>query len=149
RAESAYSPVVLTGKRPYSWEASLQVQQDIGRGLALNFGYFRTWYGNQTVTRNRAVTPADFDPYCVTASANELLPGGGGKQICGLFDVKPAKVSASDTLIDLASNYGDASQVYNGVDVNLTARLGAGRYVQAGVSTGGPTRGTIYSNDEP
>ena len=123
---TTYSPDLLTGNRPYSWQASLQVQQDIGRGLALNFGYFRTWYGNQTVTRNRAVTAADFDPYCVTASTNALLPGGGGNQICGLFDVKPAKVRRSDTLIDLASKYGDPSQVYNGVDVNLTARLGGG-----------------------
>ena len=70
------------GNRPYSWQASLQVQQDIGRGLAAQLGYFRTWYGNQSVTKNRAVTAADFDPYCVTASTNALLPGGGGNQIC-------------------------------------------------------------------
>jgi len=60
------------------------------------------------VTRNRAVTAADFDPYCVTASSNALLPGGGGNQICGLFDVKPAMFGKADTLIDLAAKYGEA-----------------------------------------
>lgn len=146
---TTYSPDLLTGNRPYSWQASLQVQQDLGRRLALNVGYFRTWYGNQTVTRNRAVTAADFDPYCVTAPTNALLPGGGGNQICGFFDVTPARVGQSDTLIDLASKYGDPSQVYNGVDANLTARLGGGRYVQAGLSTGSTTWDTCYANDRP
>ena len=148
-SSTTYDPDLLTGNRPHSWQASLQVQQDIGRGFALNVGYFRTWYGNQIVTRNRAVTAADFDPYCVTASTNALLPGGGGDQICGLFDVKPAMFGRSDTLIDLASKYGDASQAFNGVDVNLTARLGGGRYVQAGMATGSTTRDTCYANDRP
>jgi len=146
---TTYSPDLLTGNRPYSWQSSFQLQQDLSQGLALNVGYFRTWYGNQTVTRNRAVTAADFDRYCITAPTNTLLPGGGGYQVCGLFDVKPAMVGRSDTLIDLASKYGDASQVFNGVDVNLTARLRGGRYVQAGVSTGSTTWDTCYANDRP
>jgi hypothetical protein len=66
-----------------------------------------------------------------------------------MFDVKPAMFGKSDTLIDLASKYGDPSQVYNGFDLNLTARLGGGRYAQAGMSTGSTTRDTCYTNDRP
>ena len=69
---TTYSPDVLTGNRPYSWQGSLQFQQDLGRGLGLNVGYFRTWYGNQRVTNNLAVTPQDFSPYCITAPVESV-----------------------------------------------------------------------------
>jgi hypothetical protein len=146
---TTYAPDLLTGHRPYSWQGSLQLGQELGGGLALNVGYFRTWYGNLRVTDNLALTPQDFSPYCITAATNTLLPDGGGNTICGFYDVVPAKFGQSNTLIDLASKYGDQSQVFNGVDVSLTARLGAGRYVQAGLSTGGTVTDTCYANDQP
>ena len=43
------------------------------------------------MTDNQLVTPADYDPYCVTAPVDTRLPGGGGYQVCGLYDIKPAK----------------------------------------------------------
>ena len=39
--------------------------------------------------------------------------------------------------------------MFNGVDVSLTARLGGGRYVQAGLSTGSTVTDTCYANDQP
>ena len=36
--------------------------------------------------------PADYDPYCITGPVDARLPGGGGQEICGLFDLNPAKV---------------------------------------------------------
>jgi hypothetical protein len=41
----------------------------------VNVGYFRTCYGNFTVTDNQAITPSDFNPYCITASTHADLPG--------------------------------------------------------------------------
>ena len=41
--------------------------------MALNVGYFRTWYGNFQATDNLAVTPADFDPFCVTMPVDARL----------------------------------------------------------------------------
>ena len=101
------------------------------------------------MTNNLAVTAQDFSPYCITAPANTLLPGGGGNSICGFYDVSPAKFGQSNKLVDLASKYGDPSEVFNGVDVSVTARLGGGRYVQAGLSTGSTTTDTCYANDQP
>ena len=146
---TTYSPDVLTGNRPYTWQGSLQVQQQLGRGLGLNVGWFRTSYGNQRVTNNLAVTPADFSSYCIAAPTNALLPGGGGNPICGFYDVSKAKFGQTNNLIDLASKYGNPSEVFNGVDVSLTARLGAGRFVQAGLSTGGTVTDVCYANNQP
>jgi hypothetical protein len=148
-ATTTYSPDLLTGNRPYNWQGSVQVQQDLGGGLGLNVGYFRTWYGNQRVTNNQAVSPSDFSSYCITSPVNSLLPDGGGKQVCGFYDVSRAKFGQSNPLVDLASKYGNPAEVFNGLDVSMTARLGAGRYVQAGLSTGSTMTDTCYVNDQP
>ena len=71
--------------------ATSALQHELRPGLAVNIGYFRTWYGNFNVTTNTALTPADFTAYCVTAPVDSRMPGGGGNQVCGNFDVNPAK----------------------------------------------------------
>jgi hypothetical protein len=50
------------GVRDYSWQGQLSVQQELRPGVAVNLAYFRTWYGNFTVTDNLATTPADYSP---------------------------------------------------------------------------------------
>lgn len=146
---TTFSPDLLTGNRPYSWQGSLQLQHDLGRGVALSAGYFRTWYGNFYVTDNLALSPQDFDPYCITAPTHTLLPGGGGQAICGLYDVRPAKFGQTNLLVEPASKYGDQSDVFNGVDVSVTARFAGAGYVQAGLSTGATTTDRCYANDQP
>ncbi|MBI2186543.1 MAG: TonB-dependent receptor, partial [Acidobacteria bacterium] len=49
---------VLTGfgNRQYNWQASAVLQHELRPGLGLNVGYYRTWYGNFSVTQNLAVT---------------------------------------------------------------------------------------------
>ena len=92
----------------------------------MNVGYFRTWYGGDGggsgipgaetalyVTDNLRVTPADYDPYCITAPVDRRLPGGGGNQLCGLYDVKPALFGQVDNMV----------QVRRGVRQEEDARL--------------------------
>jgi hypothetical protein len=146
---TTYSEDVLTGSRPYSWQASLQLQHELRPGVAFNVGYFRTWYGNFRVFDNLAVGPQDFNSFCVTAPVSSALPGGGGNQICGLYDVTPAKFGATNTLVTLASKYGDQTEVFNGIDVTMSARLGKGVYVQGGVSTGGTVTDNCFLNGTP
>jgi hypothetical protein len=64
------------------------------------------------------------------------LPGGGGNQICGLYDINPAKFGQVNNLVTSADNYGKIRDVYNGVDVTVNARLPRGVTVQGGLSTG-------------
>jgi hypothetical protein len=102
----------------------------------LTAGYYRTWYTNISVTDNLSVTPADFNQYCVTAPIDSRLPGGGGYQLCGLYDVTATKFGQVNNLIEQSSVVGGRRQVFNGVDVLLSARLGGGKLLNAGFSTG-------------
>jgi hypothetical protein len=112
------------GKRGYSWTASASVDHELTRGIAVSAGYFRTWFGNFTVLDNKLVTPADYDPYCITAPTDSRLPAGvSSQQICGFYDIKPALFGQVDQMNSLASKFGKYSEVYNGVDVNFAARL--------------------------
>jgi Carboxypeptidase regulatory-like domain len=124
------------GNRSYNWQGSVSVQHELRPGLSVNVGYFRTWYGNFMVTDNVALTPADFTPYCVAAPSHVDLPGGGGAQICGLYDIEPGKFGLADNLVTLSSNYGKQSDVYNGVDVTMNLRFGQGGLLNGGISTG-------------
>lgn len=124
------------GQRSYNWQGSVSVQHELRPGLALNIGYFRTWYGNFMVTDSLALTPGDFSPYCITEPSNANLPGGGGAQVCGLYDIQPAKFGVTDDLVTLASNYGKQTDVYHGVDVTMNLRFGAGGLLSGGVGTG-------------
>jgi hypothetical protein len=137
RAGTAYDPDLVTGfgVAPYSWQSMLALQHELVTGLGLNVAYFRTWYGNFQVTDNLLVGPGDYDEYCVTGPSHPNLPGGGNERICGILDLKPAKFGQVENFVTHASKYGDQSQVHNGVDVTLNARLGAA-YVTGGFSVG-------------
>lgn len=122
--------------RFYNWQTSVGVQHQFLDGWGVDASYNRTWYGNFTVTDNRLVTPADYDPYCVTAPSDPRLPKGGGYPICNLFDLKPAKAGQVDNLITQQSNFGERSQVYNGVRISTNARFRKGIQVGGGVNVG-------------
>jgi hypothetical protein len=123
-------------RQSYNWQGSASIQHELRPGLGLNVGYFRTWYGNFQATDNLAVTPADYTEYCVTAPTDSRLGSVSGQQICGLYDINPAKFGLVDNLITQASHYGERSQVYNGVDVNISARFLQGGQVAGGLSVG-------------
>ena len=74
---------VLRGwyNRPYNWQFNVALQQELAPGVSLEFIYFRTWFGNQTVTDDLNLGPEDFDQYSYTVPTNDLLPGGGGSDI--------------------------------------------------------------------
>jgi len=147
-----YDPDVLLGwgKRGYNWEVSSSLQHEIRPGLAASVEYNHRWYGNQLVTNNRARTPADWSPYCVTAPVDPRLPNGGGYQVCdGLYDLNPDKFGLNDNLVTFAKNFGGYSEVYNGVDVTLRARLPRGLTVNAGTSTGSTDINHCIAVDAP
>jgi hypothetical protein len=125
------------------------VQRELAPNVALNVGYHRTWYGGFLATDNLAVTPADFDPYCVTAPRDARLPGGGGTPVCGLYDIKPARFGQVNNLVTLASHYGTQTRVYNGVDATLNARFGRGGQFSGGVSTGRTVTDECFVVDSP
>ena len=133
--QDTFVPEVLTN-RGYNWEVSGGIEHELVEGISIKAAYFRKWFGNMQITQNRAVTNADFDPYCITVPTDSRLPNGGGNELCGFYDVKPAKFGLTDYFIDLASNYGTQEDVYDGVDITTNMRLGGGSLVAGGVTIG-------------
>jgi hypothetical protein len=126
---AAYDPSVLSGwgKRGYNWEGSVSVQHELMPNVSVSAAYFRRWWGNLLVSQNQAVSASDFTSYCITAPVNAGLPGGGGNQVCGLYDVAPTKFGQTNNLITYANNFGAGeSMVYDGIDVSTSVRLPKG-----------------------
>ncbi|MBI4885599.1 MAG: TonB-dependent receptor [Acidobacteria bacterium] len=121
----------------YNWQGNVSVQHQLASNLGLTVAYFRTWYGGFQVLDNERVTPADFDPFCITAPVDSRLPGSvSGKQFCGNYDVNPSKFGQNSFLRTQASHYGNMSEVFDGVDLTVAARFGRGGQVQGGMATG-------------
>lgn len=134
--------------RPFQWQASTVLQHELRTGMALNLGYFHTSYGKFTVVDNTLVTPADFDPFCVTAPVDSRLPTSG-QQLCGLYDVKPTKFGQVSNVVTLIDKFGKRTEVFDGVDVGINARFGRGGLVNGGVSTGRTTIDNCVTVDSP
>ena len=129
-----------------NWQASVSFQHELTQGLALNVGYFRTWYNGFLVTNNEAVPASGYDSYCITAPTDARLPRGGGNRICGLYDIKPELFGRVDNLVTQASNYGGQRQVYNGMDLTLNGRFGQGGQFSGGTSLGRTVTDNCYVN---
>jgi hypothetical protein len=108
------------------------------RNVTVNAGYYRRIFGNFSVTKNLAVTPAAYDPFCITAPVDPRLPAGvSGSQICGLYDLKPAFRGLQNNVITFASNYGAQTASFRGVDASVSARIPQYRATLfVGMSTG-------------
>ena len=52
-----------------------------------------------------AVSPANYDPFCVSAPLDTRLPGGGD-QICGLYDINLSRFGQVSNLVTFARNFG-------------------------------------------
>jgi hypothetical protein len=147
---TSFSPDTIDGwyKRQYNWTASASVQREIRPGLSVLAGYFRTWYGNFTVTDNQAVTSDDYTQYCLTEPVNPGLPGGGGQLICGLYDLNPNRFGQVNNLIVPASTFGNRTQVFNGIDATAQYRQ-RGFVLVGGVSTGATVTDQCFVVDSP
>jgi carboxypeptidase family protein/TonB-dependent receptor-like protein len=124
------------GVRGYNWEGAASVQHEFATGVSVNASYNRRWYSNFTVTQNLLVSNADFSPFCITVPSDPRLPEGGGNQLCGFYDVNPAKFGQSDNLISQASPFGKLEEVYDGIDLSGTVRLAGDMLLSGGVGIG-------------
>jgi len=124
-------------KRPDSnWEVSAGIQHELIPRVSINAAYFRRMYETFLVTDNVAVAPTNYDPYCVTTPIDSRLPGGGGQQLCGLYDLNPTKVGSTQNVRKSSSQFGDQSDNFNGGDITINARPQSGAVVGAGISFG-------------
>jgi hypothetical protein len=136
---TVYDPAIMTGwgTRPYNWEFSASVQQELLPRVSASVGYFRRIFGNFNVQDNEALGPNDFKEFSVVIPAGSAfgttLPGAG--QTLGGFYDQNINPIAKQVLKD-AGQFGDQKLHWNGVDVSVDARLRSGVYLQGGVSVG-------------
>ncbi len=124
--------------RQYNWEFSGSVQHEVIRQVSVDVGYFRRIYGNLSATYNRALPASAYDRFSVTAPTDARLGDNSGKVITDLYDIKPAFTVggiATDIYQTQADKLGDTYTHWNGVDVNVRARLSR-LTLQGGTSTG-------------
>ena len=141
-----YADDALTD-RGFNWEASAAIQHEILPRMSVNAGYFRRSYGNFLSTDNLNIGPADYSPYCATAPIDSRLPDGGGYQVCGLYD--PNRIVAQNNVVTLSDNFGNQTEIYNGVDFSVNLRLTGGAVLQGGTSTGRVTIDNCFVVDSP
>jgi hypothetical protein len=115
------------GARGYNWSYAASVSRQLMPNVGLDGGYFFRTFGNQITTDNLLVASTDYDPYCVTAPVDARLPGGGGQQICGLYNLNPSKVGLVDNVQTFAKNYGKYVEHYKGMDLSVNVRVGGVR----------------------
>ena len=134
---TVYDPDYIAGwhARSYYWNSTVSLQHELHPGVALNVAYINTFYGNLNVTANLATPPSAYDPYCVVAPVDTRLGGVSGQQLCGLYDVNPTYFGRVRNLVTFGSEYGNPTNVYNGVDFIVNSRFGHGGMLQGGLST--------------
>ena len=123
------------GVRPYNWEFSVLVNQEIVPRVSVSVGYFRRWFGNWYTTDNLATGSQDFTAYYLTAPLDPRLPGGGGYQVGPLYDVNPNRFGEINRWSTHSSNYAKQTENWNGFDINVNARVER-LTLQGGTSTG-------------
>ncbi len=106
-----WDPAVLEGwgKRDSNWDFSTEIQHELRPGFGVtggyywnNGGYTRQANSRRRVTDNVLVNPADYDPFCIMAPRNAGLPGGGGYEVCGLYNIKPEQFGRVSNLVTAA-----------------------------------------------
>jgi hypothetical protein len=152
------------GTRDYLWDFSAEVQHQLTPRVSLKGGWYRNWTsqfgvifsGSNSggwptgVADNLAVTPADFDTYCITAPVDPRLPGGGGYPVCGLYDIAPSKFGIGNEIVTRASNYDDGkSRISNFFTGSVTTRLGTGIELGGSLDTGRIVEDNCFVVDSP
>jgi hypothetical protein len=134
-----YDPATIQGfdRRRNNWEVSTTLSHELMSRVSAEVSYFRRAQGHFQTTDNLDVAPSDFTPYCVTAPTDPRLPNGGGYQVCGLYDISASKFGvATNNVVTFVDNYGKQTEVFNGVDIALNARIRSDLFVTGGFATG-------------
>jgi hypothetical protein len=135
--------------REFNWDLSTEVQQQLNTYLSFTAGYYRNWHGNILATDNLSVTSADFDAYSITAPVDSRLPGGGGYEVAGLYDIKPEKFGQVSNLVTQASNFGNPKRINDFVNFSVNARFRSGATLGGGIDTGRTVSDNCYVIDSP
>ena len=134
---SNFDPSLLSGwgVRPSDWTFAASLEHRLSRAAAVTVAYTRRSFSGFSVVDNQAVSADDFTPFTIVAPADPRLPGGGGYEVTGLYDVVPGKTGQVSNFVTDSSHFGKWRQYFNGLDATLDVRV-ASLTVSGGISTG-------------
>jgi hypothetical protein len=152
------------GVRPNDTQWGIAVQHEILPRFSAEVGYRQRWFDNFTYTNNYGgaslggdcgpggrdcVTFDTYQPYSITAPLDPRLDGGGGYQIDGLYD--PRTTLSTLNYLTLEDEAHHRTVKWQGLDINLTARMTNGLIMRGGfvqASTLTDTCKTVVDNPE-
>ena len=133
-------------EREYNWEYGAVIQHELFPRVSVSGGYHRRTYGNLAVTDNLNLGVDEWSPFTITAPLDPRLPDGGGYPIT-MYTLNANKVgTATDNLRTFSTKN---ARTYNGVDVNVNARIGASAFLLGGVTYERSVSTTCDQRDNP
>jgi hypothetical protein len=133
-------------QREYNWEYGATIQHELFPRVSVSGGYHRRTYGNLAVTDNLNLSVDEWTPFEITAPSDPRLPGGGNFPIT-MYTLNPNKVGAATDNLRTFSTKN--ARVYNGVDLNVNARIGATAFLLGGVTHERAVSTTCDQRDNP
>jgi hypothetical protein len=129
---------LITGfnHRQTNWETSVSVVHELMPRVGIDVGYFRRSWANFRVTDNTAVEASDYTQFDIVNPVDPRLGEDSGATVRGFVDVVPGKFGQVRNLNTLSTKIGDQTEVWQGMDFTINARLQNGLNVQGGISTG-------------
>lgn len=149
---TTYDPDMFRGwyTRPMDWELGASVQHQVLTGMSVEVGWHRRWIDKWTLIKNTLNAPSDFNVYSITAPIDPALGIASGRVIGDLWNVSAAKFGLINNETVLEDNIPgiDRKNWWNGVDINVNARLKSGLIMRGGVvlSTAGDDYCTYVEN---
>ena len=126
------------GVRPYNWEFSTSVQQQIAPRMSVNFGYFRRISGNFKCIDNEALGPNDFTQFSVKVPTTT----GNGFALPNVRadDWRASTIRTASSLRRTSSRWrlisASSSSIGTASTSSVDARLRSGLFLQGGVGVG-------------
>ena len=140
---------VIKDNRDFLWDFNSEIQHEVVEGLSVAFGYNRNWDGIFQVTENTLVGPNDYDEFCITSPVDPRLPGGGGQNLCGFYDIKPQFFGQGQLRVTNSAEFGKQQRYWDGFTFNASGRLPKGIRVGGGLDIGRNVDDHCYTVDIP
>ena len=124
--------------RRNNWEFSAGFEHEILPRVSAEVSYWRRNQGGFTVRDNTETVTGDFDTYCIAGPSDPWIEGVSGERLCtGLAEVSEGRYGKKFSSIVTAESLGaNIEQVYDGVDIAVTARPSGRFYMYGGVNLG-------------
>ena len=131
--------------RPNDWQIGFAVQHEVVKRVSAEVGWHRRWLGNFSYTNNYGTGPgcgwnegqrdcltnADYTPFSIVAPLDPRLPGGGGYLVDGFYNINSNTIGTQN-YVTLADEAHRPTARFDGIDVNVTARVRSGLILRGG-----------------